>query len=109
MWTSLPWFIMAHFGHHLLTALPQPLLPSIRSEFNLSYGQSAVVTTSFALAGGGSQLPSGWLADRINPAILIAIVCLFMELKSYEFQMKPAQAKMAPAVQSGPPSAKATA
>ncbi len=73
MWTSLPWFIMAHFGHHLLTALPQPLLPSIRTEFNLNYTQSSIVTTSFALAGGGAQLPSGWLADRISPVILIAM------------------------------------
>lgn len=73
MWTSLPWFIMAHFGHHLLTALPGPLLPSIRTEFNLNYTQSSIVTTSFALAGGGAQLPSGWLADRVGPTILIAL------------------------------------
>jgi FSR family fosmidomycin resistance protein-like MFS transporter len=73
MRTSLPWFIMAHFGHHLLTALPQPLLPAIRSAFGLSITQSAWVTTTFALAGGAGQLPSGWLADRISPAIMIAI------------------------------------
>ncbi len=73
MWTSLPWFIMAHFGHHLLTALPGPLLPSIRTEFGLNYPQSSIVTTSFALSGGAAQLPSGWLADRINPVILLAI------------------------------------
>ncbi len=73
MWTSLPWFIMAHFGHHLLTALPSPLLPAIRTEFGLSYVQASLVTTSFALAGGAGQIPSGWLADRIKPAILIAV------------------------------------
>jgi FSR family fosmidomycin resistance protein-like MFS transporter len=73
MWTSLPWFIMAHFGHHLLTALPGPLLPAIRTAFGLSYTQASFVTTSFALAGGAGQLPSGWLADRISPTILIAI------------------------------------
>jgi FSR family fosmidomycin resistance protein-like MFS transporter len=73
MRASLPWFIMAHFGHHLLTALPQPLLPAIRSAFGLSITQSAWVTTTFALAGGAGQLPSGWLADRISPAIMIAI------------------------------------
>ena len=73
MWTSLPWFIMAHFGHHLLTALPGPLLPAIRTEFKLDYTQSSFITTAFALAGGGSQLPSGWLADRISPSILIAM------------------------------------
>lgn len=73
IWTSLPWFIMAHFGHHLLTALPNPLLPAIRTEFGLGYTQASLVTTSFALAGGAGQIPSGWLADRIKPAILIAI------------------------------------
>jgi MFS transporter, FSR family, fosmidomycin resistance protein len=69
---SLPWFIMAHFGHHLLTALPQPLLPAIRSEFGLNYTQVSFVLTVFALAGGAAQLPSGWLADRFSPLVLIA-------------------------------------
>ena len=73
MWTSLPWFIMAHFGHHLLTALPGPLLPAIRTAFGLNYVQSSWVTTTFALSGGAGQLPSGWMADRISPAIMIAI------------------------------------
>ena len=73
MWTSLPWFIMAHFGHHLLTALPNPLSPAIRASFGLSLTKATYVTTSFALAGGAAQIPSGWLADRIKPAILIAI------------------------------------
>jgi FSR family fosmidomycin resistance protein-like MFS transporter len=70
---SLPWFIMAHFGHHLLTALPGPLLPAIRSEFSLTYTQVSLVTTVFALAGGAAQLPSGWLADRFSPVLLIGI------------------------------------
>jgi len=64
---------MAHFGHHLLTALPGPLLPAIRTEFNLNYTKASFVTTAFALSGGGSQLPSGWLADRIGPTVLIAM------------------------------------
>jgi FSR family fosmidomycin resistance protein-like MFS transporter len=73
MWTSLPWFIMAHFGHHLLTALPGPLLPAIRTEFGLSYTQASLVTSAFSISAGAGQVPSGWLADRIKPAILIAI------------------------------------
>jgi MFS family permease len=64
---------MAHFGHHLLTALPNPLLPAIRTEFGLSYTQASFIPLSFALAGGAAQIPSGRLADRINPAILIAV------------------------------------
>jgi MFS family permease len=73
MWTSLPWFIMAHFGHHLLTALPSPLLPAIRTEFGLDYTQASIVTSAFSISAGAAQVPSGWLADRIKPAILIAI------------------------------------
>jgi MFS family permease len=64
---------MAHFGHHLLTALPGPLLPAIRTAFGLNYTQASWVTTAFALSGGAGQLPSGWMADRISPAVMIAI------------------------------------
>lgn len=73
MRSSLPWFVMGHFGHHLLTALPNPLLPSIRTTFGLDYTQASLITMAFSLAGGAAQLPAGWLADRIVPSILIAI------------------------------------
>ncbi len=62
---------MAHFGHHLLTALPVPLLPLIRDEFALSYTQAGLVIAAFSLAYGIGQLPAGWLADRIGSRILI--------------------------------------
>ena len=71
--TSLPFFILAHASHHLLTALPQPMLPFIQQEFNLNYTKSAVITSAFSLSSGAAQLPSGWLADRIGPTILITI------------------------------------
>jgi MFS family permease len=70
---SLPWFIMGHFAHHLLTALPGPLLPAIRSEFSLTLPQASLVTTVFALSGGAAQLPSGWIADRFSPYLLIGM------------------------------------
>jgi MFS family permease len=73
LWKSLPYFILAHASHHLLTALPQPMLPYIQQEFNLNYSQSAVVTSAFSLSSAGAQLPSGWLADRLGPTILITI------------------------------------
>jgi MFS family permease len=53
--------------------LPQPFLPYIQEEFNLNYARSAVVTSAFSLSAGAAQLPSGWLADRIGPTILITI------------------------------------
>jgi MFS family permease len=49
------------------------MLPFIRQEFNLNYTQSAFVTSSFALSNAFSQLPSGWLADRIGTRLLITV------------------------------------
>ena len=69
----LPLFVLAHFGHHLVTALPIPLLPMIRTEFGLDYTQSGLVISAFSLFYGISQLPAGWLADRIGPQLLITI------------------------------------
>ena len=65
--------MLAHFGHHLLTALPVPLLPMIRDDFNLSYTQAGLVVSAFSLSYGFSQLPAGWLADRIGYRVLITI------------------------------------
>jgi len=56
-----------------VTALPVPLLPFIRDDFALDYTQAGVIIMAFNLAYGISQLPSGWLADHINPRILLTI------------------------------------
>jgi MFS family permease len=66
-------FLLAHFGHHLLTALPIPLLPMIRSEFVLDYNQSGLLISAFTLSYGISQLPSGWLANLVGSHRLITI------------------------------------
>ncbi len=65
--------MLAHFGHHLLAGLLTPLLPFIRDDFVLDYTQAGWVISAFSLSYGISQLPAGWLADRISPRILIAI------------------------------------
>jgi len=77
-WKTLPFFIIAHAAHHFLTALPQPLLPAIRDEFNLNYRRAAFVPTAFAVSGATAQLPAGWLADRIGPKLLIAVGMIAM-------------------------------
>jgi len=69
----LPLFVLAHFSHHLLSALLVPLLPFIRDDFALDYTQAGWVISAFTLSYGLSHLPSGWLADRIGPRILITI------------------------------------
>ena len=69
----LPLFVLAHFSHHLVNALPVPLLPMIRSDFALSYTRSGFIISAFSLSYGIGQLPAGWLADRIGSRILITI------------------------------------
>jgi MFS family permease len=69
----LPLFVMAHSGHHLLTALPIPLSPMIRNDFKLDYTQAGWVISAFNLSYGLGQLPGGWLADRIGPRIIMTI------------------------------------
>jgi MFS family permease len=65
--------VVAHFVHHILIALPGPLLPLIRDEFNLSYTRSALISSSFSWAYGTAQIPAGFVADRIGPRILLII------------------------------------
>lgn len=65
--------MLVHFSHHLLAALLIPLLPLIRDEFALDYTQAGWLVSAFALSYGISQLPAGWLADRIGPRRLITI------------------------------------
>lgn len=78
--TTLPFYILAHCAHHLLTALPMPLLPFIRTEFGLGYAQASFVTSAFALANGAAQVPAGWLADRIGPMSLMMVGILGVAL-----------------------------
>ncbi len=65
--------MLAHLAHHLLTALPVPLLPFIRDDFALDYAQSGLVVLAFSLAYGIGQIPAGVLADRIGARLLITI------------------------------------
>ncbi len=64
---------MAHFGHHLVTALPTPLTPFIRDEFALNKTRAGWVVGAFTTAYGLGQLPAGWLADRIGPRVVVTI------------------------------------
>ncbi len=66
-------FALAHLAHHLVTALPIPLLPFIRNEFNLDYTQASLVVSAFSIPYGFSQLPAGWLADRFGSRRLLLI------------------------------------
>jgi FSR family fosmidomycin resistance protein-like MFS transporter len=69
----IPLFVLAHFGHHVLTALTVPLLPFVRNDFTLDYTRSGMVISAFSLAYGIGQLPAGWLADRVGARLVITI------------------------------------
>ncbi|MBA7469035.1 Multidrug resistance protein MdtG [subsurface metagenome] len=69
----LYFLVVAHFSHHLLTALLVPLIPFIRDDFSLDYAHAGLLVTAFTVAYGISQLPAGWLADRIGQHTLITI------------------------------------
>jgi FSR family fosmidomycin resistance protein-like MFS transporter len=69
----LPLFVMGHFSHHVLTAITVPLIPFIRSAFDLDYTQSGLVISAFTLAYGFGHLPAGWLADRFEPRKLMTV------------------------------------
>lgn len=62
---------LAHFSHHVLTALLTPLLPFIRDDLGLSYSQVGVVLAAFNLSYGFGQIPAGRIADRIGPRIVL--------------------------------------
>lgn len=64
-------FSVAHFAHHLITALAVPLTTYIQPEFNLSYAQVGLLITAMSLPYGLSQLPAGWLADKLGRRMLI--------------------------------------
>ena len=66
-------FMLAHFGHHMIGAMLSPLLPFIRNDLNLNYTEAGIILSAFSLAGGLSQLPAGYLADRFGQRLLITI------------------------------------
>ncbi len=66
-------FALAHLSHHIVTALPVPLLPFIRDEFGLDYTRAALVISAFSIPYGFAQLPAGWLADRFGARRMILL------------------------------------
>lgn len=66
-------FVIAHFSHHLVTSLLVPLTPFIRDDYALDYTATGLLLSAFSVPYGISQLPAGWLADRIGPRVLMII------------------------------------
>lgn len=69
----LPLFLLAHFGHHVVGAMLNPLMPMIRNDLGLNYTQAGLVISAFSITGGISNLPAGWLADRFGTRLMVLI------------------------------------
>ncbi|MBW1789519.1 MAG: MFS transporter, partial [Deltaproteobacteria bacterium] len=69
----VPLFVCAHFGYHVVGAILRPMMPMIRADFSLSYTQAGIIISAFAITSGISQLPAGWMADRVGPRIMILL------------------------------------
>ncbi len=70
----VPVFIFAHFSHHVVGALLPPLQNFIRDDFLLTKTQLGFLQgTAYNVPYGLSQLPAGWLADRVSPQVLITV------------------------------------
>jgi len=67
----LPLYIVAHFSHHVLTAVTAPLLPLIRTGFGLSYAQTGFLLSAYTLSYGIGHLFSGWMMVRFGPRLMI--------------------------------------
>ncbi len=69
----MPLFIVAHFSHHGIGAMLNPLMPMIKTGLNLSLTQVGYISSAFALTNGLSQLPAGWVADRFEPRLMVLL------------------------------------
>ncbi len=66
-------FTYTHFSHDLCIGLLAALLPLIRESFKLNYLQPGLLLSAFTIAQGLSQFPGGWIGDRANRQVVIAI------------------------------------
>ena len=71
--STATFFTYTHLSHDLCTGLLAALLPFIREGMGLSYLQSGLLLSAFTITSGLSQFPGGWIGDRFNRQIIIAI------------------------------------
>ena len=66
-------FAVAHFVHHLSTAIHVPLMPFIRSDLGLDYLKAGALISAFSIPYGIAQLPTGVLADRLGQRLVMSL------------------------------------
>ena len=66
-------FACTHFSHDLCAGLLTALLPLIKEGLGLTYLQSGVLLSAYTITAGLSQIPGGWLGDRLRRNVIIAV------------------------------------
>ncbi len=66
-------FTYTHFSHDLCSGLLTALLPLIKEGLGLTYLQSGVLLSAYTITSGLSQIPGGWLGDRLRRSTIIAV------------------------------------
>ncbi|MDP3879600.1 MAG: MFS transporter [Dehalococcoidales bacterium] len=66
-------FTYTHLSHDLCISLHMALLPLIREDLGLSYLQAGFILSAYQITAGLFQIPGGWLGDRLNRHIVVAI------------------------------------
>jgi FSR family fosmidomycin resistance protein-like MFS transporter len=72
-WAFMGTITTAHYTHHVITSLLNPMMPSIRDAFGLSYAQTGFLNSAFSLTMGFSNAPMGVLADRYGSRLVISL------------------------------------
>ena len=66
-------FTYTHFSHDLCAGLLTALLPLIKEGLGLTYLQSGILLSAYTITSGLSQIPGGWLGDRLRRSTIIAV------------------------------------
>ena len=66
-------FTYTHLSHDLCCGLLTALLPLIKEGLGLTYLQSGFLLSAYTITSGFSQVPGGWLGDRLRRTIVIAV------------------------------------
>lgn len=66
-------FAYTHWSHDLCPALIVPMMPFIKADLGLSYLQSGLLFSAFAITSGLSQFVGGWLGDRFSQRLVSSL------------------------------------
>ncbi len=72
-WGTATFFTYTHLSHDLCSGLLSALLPLIKEGLRLTYLQSGFLLSAYTLTSGLSQIPGGWLGDRVRKNIMLAV------------------------------------